>query len=82
MPRPRKNTQQVVCRVDCNVISKLKSINPSLVTRDSVTQDIKFRHGALGKYIQRLLIEDIEKREKILEDDVLMQAVAKPGETL
>lgn len=75
MARPRKNTQQFVCRIDCNVIGKLKSINPSLVTKDSVTGDIKFRHGALGKYIQRLLIEDIEKREKLQEDDVLSRFI-------
>lgn len=71
MARPKRNTQQIVCRIDCNVIDKLKSINPSLLTKDSVTGDLKFRHGAWGKYIQRLLVEDIEKREKLRDDELL-----------
>ncbi len=71
MGRPRKNTIQVVCRIDFDLIAKLKSINPSLVTRDTATGAIKFRHGALGKYVQRLISEDIEKREKLMQDDVL-----------
>lgn len=71
MARPRKNTMQLVCRVDFDLIDKLKSINPSLVTRDTVTGAIKFRHGALGRYVQRLISEDIEKREKLMQDDVL-----------
>ncbi|MCK5644190.1 MAG: hypothetical protein KAJ19_25550 [Gammaproteobacteria bacterium] len=62
---------QLVCRVDFDLIDKLKSINPSLVTRDTVTGAIKFRHGALGRYVQRLISEDIEKREKLMQDDVL-----------
>jgi len=71
MPRPKKNTQQIVCRVDCNIISKLKSINPSLLTQDSVSGELKFRHGAWGKYIQRLITEDIERREKLRDDELL-----------
>lgn len=71
MTRLRKNTMQVVCRIDINVINKLKSINPSLVTKDTVTDKIKFRHGALGKYMQRLIIEDIERREELMKDDVM-----------
>ena len=71
MGRPKKNTLQLVCRIDCNVIDKLKLINPSLLTRDVVTEELKWRHGALGKYIQRLLIEDIAKREDRHQDDLL-----------
>lgn len=77
MPGAKKNTVQLVCRVDFNVIDTLKSINPSLVTRDTVTGKIKFRHGALGRYIQRLINEDIDKREERKEkegendDDIL-----------
>ena len=72
MTRAKKNTVQVVCRVDFNVIDKLKSINPSLVTRDTVSNKIKFRHGALGRYIQRLIDEDITKREgQKTDEDIL-----------
>jgi len=71
MGRAKKNTVQVVCRVDFNVIAKLKSINPSLVTKDTVSGNIKFRHGALGKYIQRLIIEDCAKRDLRKTEDIL-----------
>ena len=71
MGRAKRNTKAILCRIDIDLITKLKSINPSLVTRDTVTNEIKFRHGALGRYMTRLITEDIEKREKMLEDDVL-----------
>ena len=73
MGRPKKNTVQFVCRVDFNVIESLKSINPSLMTQDSASGELKFRHGALGKYIQRLIIEDIDKRKEQKDDDVLIK---------
>ncbi len=71
MSRAKKNTVQLVCRIDFNVINKLKSINPSLITRDTVSGKIKFRHGALGRYIQRLIDEDINKREGQKTEDIL-----------
>jgi len=71
MARPKKDTQQIVCRVDCNVITKLKLINPSLLTQDAASGKLKFRHGALGKYIQRLIMEDTERREGQVQEDIL-----------
>lgn len=71
MGRAKRNTKAVLCRLDIDLIEKLKSINPSLVTRDTVSGEIKFRHGALGRYITRLISEDIAKREEMLEDQVL-----------
>ena len=71
MGRAKRNTQQIVCRIDCDLIDKLKSINPSLLTTDTVSGNTKFRHGALGRYITRLISKDITEREKLLEDDVL-----------
>ncbi len=71
MPRPRKDTEQVVCRIDCNLMSKLKLINPSLITRDASSGKMKYRHGALGKYISRLIAQDIAKREELHKDDLL-----------
>jgi len=71
MARPKKDTQQVVCRIDCNVITKLKLINPSLLTQDASSGKLKFRHGALGKYIQRLIMEDTKRREGQAEQDIL-----------
>ena len=71
MPRPRKNTVQVNARVDGNVIDALTAINPSLVTRDSVSGKIKFRHGAFGKYLERLIRADIEERKKRRTDNQL-----------
>jgi hypothetical protein len=81
MGRGKRNTQQVVCRIDCNIIEKLKSINPSLLTRDSVSGMLKFRHGALGKYIQRLIQEDIEKRQDQHPVDILEQIKEEMEET-
>ena len=71
MGRAKRNTKAVLCRIDIELIDKLKSINPSLVTRDTVTGDIKFRHGALGRYITRLISDDIALREELLQDNVL-----------
>lgn len=71
MGRAKMNTQQIVCRIDCDLIDKLKSINPSLLTTDTVKGQLKFRHGALGRYIARLIADDIERREKQMKDDVL-----------
>ena len=45
-----------------------------------VSQKVKFRHGALGRYLQRLIIEDIAKREKLLEDELLGQYMTRPKE--
>lgn len=65
------NTQQIVCRIDCDLINKLKSINPSLLTTDTITGALKFRHGALGRYMARLIADDIAKREEQKKDEVL-----------
>ena len=70
MGRAKRNTKAVLCRLDIDLIEELKSINPSLVTRDSVSEELKFRHGALGRYITRLITEDILKRKELLQDDV------------
>ena len=71
MPAPKKNTMAVNFRIDINIISKLQSINPAITTIDSVTGKTKFRHGALGRYIQRLIQEDINKREARKPDEIL-----------
>jgi len=49
-------------RVDVNLIEKLMAINPSLITKDQSSGKLKFRHGALGRYIARLVREDLNKR--------------------
>lgn len=66
MARPKKNTEQVTCRLNVNLVAKLKLINPAITTRDASSGKIKFRYGALGSYIARLIQEDVEKREKLL----------------
>jgi hypothetical protein len=64
--RPKKDTVQVTFRLNFDYMEKLKLINPQLLTRDSEGNS-KFRHGALGRYIQRLIREDLEKRQKNLD---------------
>ncbi len=62
MTRNRKDTMAINLRVDINLIEKLMSINPSITTKDLTTGKVKFRHGALGRYIARLVNEDLNKR--------------------
>lgn len=72
MGRRKLNTEQLTCRVDVDLLNKLKSINPSLITLDTRPgKDIKFRHGAIGKYITRLIAEDVAKREDQKQLDIL-----------
>ena len=61
--RPKRDTVQVTFRINFNYMEKLKLLNPQLLTRDAENKP-KFRHGALGRYIERLIREDLEKREK------------------
>ena len=64
---------------DIDLMEQLISINPSLVTRDSVSGKIKFRHGALGKYLSRLIREDVEKRKKKRKEDALVNFIEGGG---
>ena len=66
--RPRKSTVQVTFRINFDYMEKLKLLNPQLMTRDTTTGKPKFRHGALGRYIERLIREDLEKRAENYED--------------
>lgn len=59
--RPRTNTVQVTFRLNFDYYEKLKLINPQLTTRDN-SGNIKFRHGALGRYLSRLIKQDLDKR--------------------
>lgn len=62
--RPKRNSVQVTFRLDFNYMEKLKLLNPQLLTRDQ-SGSPKFRHGALGRYLERLIREDLEKRETL-----------------
>lgn len=69
MSRKKRNTTLICGRVDNNVIESLLTINPSLAKHDSSTT--RFRHGAIGKYLERLIRADIEERKKMQEDELL-----------
>lgn len=72
MTRDRRNTQHLTLRIDIDLVDELKSTNPSLVTRSTKKEgELKFRHGALGRYISRLIREDIERLKKLQQDDLL-----------
>lgn len=73
MGRLRRNTQALNFRVDSELLLRLQKINPAITTQDINTQETKFRHGALGKYMSRLITEDIEKREARRNDDILKE---------
>lgn len=63
--QPRKDTLQLTCRINVNTLELLKSTNPTLCTRDPSSGAIKFRHGALGRYVERLILEDVNARKNI-----------------
>jgi hypothetical protein len=72
MGRRKMDTVQVTCRINFNLLEELKLINPALVTQSTKPDvELKFRHGALGKYIGRLISADIEERKKRAEDELL-----------
>jgi hypothetical protein len=50
-------------------MEKLKLLNPQLLTRASDGSP-KFRHGALGRYLERLIREDLEKRADLAKIDI------------
>jgi len=64
--RPKKDTVQVTFRLNFDYLQQLKLLNPQLLTRDPATNEPKFRHGALGRYLERLIREDLEKREEFV----------------
>ena len=66
------NTEQITFRIDKELLSELKAINPALVTKSTKGEDqLKFRYGALGKYLTRLVRKDIEERKKMKQDETL-----------
>jgi hypothetical protein len=67
--RPKKSTVQVTFRLNFDYLQKLKLLNPQLLTRNS-DGDPKFRHGALGRYLERLIREDLEKRADLAKIDI------------
>lgn len=64
--RPKRNSVQVTFRLDFNYLSKLKLLNPQLLVTDISSGQRKFRHGALGRYLERLIREDLERRAEPL----------------
>ena len=72
MGRRKMDTTQVTFRINVDLLDELKLINPSLVTADTrPDKGLKFRHGALGKYLARLVASDIEDRKTRTQDDLL-----------
>lgn len=65
MTRNKKNTTALTLRIDVDLLAELQSINPALLTVDPNTKKPKFRHGALGRYVSRLIREDIYQRKSI-----------------
>jgi hypothetical protein len=74
MGKRKMNTEQLTLRIDVNLLNELKSINPSLLTPSTKSDvEFKFRYGALGKYIARLIRKDIDERKEKAQLDVLDQ---------
>lgn len=71
MGRRKMNTEQLTMRIDVDLLRKLKSINPALLTTAPNSTQLKFRHGALGKYVARLIRADITEREKFRQTNIL-----------
>ena len=62
MGRGIRDTIRLSCRVNTKILEELKSLNPRLFTQVPGSTEIKFRYGSLGKYIERLIMDDIEAR--------------------
>lgn len=75
MTRNRKNTTAITLRIDVDLLAELQSINPALLTVDPNTKKPKFRHGALGRYVSRLIREDIYQRKSI--KDMSMEEIVE-----
>lgn len=71
MGRQKLNTVQITTRIDQGILEELHMVNPSLLTVDPVSRKIKFRHGALSRYITRLIRKDIDERRDKDEENVL-----------
>lgn len=63
MTRARKNTRQVCIHLNAQVFEDLAQYNPQIMTRDSVSLEPKFRHGALSRYVERLIRQDLDERK-------------------
>lgn len=68
--RPKRNSVQLTFRLDFNYLEKLKLLNPQLLTTDISSGQRKFRHGALGRYLERLIRADLEKRANASLDEI------------
>ena len=79
MTRNRKNTTAITLRIDVDLLAELQSINPALLTVDPNTKKPKFRHGALGRYVSRLIREDIYQRKSI--KDMSLEEIVDSIET-
>lgn len=67
--RPKKSTVQVTFRINFDYVEKLKLINPQLTTQTPEGR-VKFRHGALGRYLERLIRTDLEQRADLAKIDL------------
>lgn len=72
--RPKKSTVPLTFRLNVNYLEYLKSLNPQLLTRGP-DGEIKFRHGALGRYLERLIREDLERRADLAKIDTSLPRV-------
>lgn len=73
MGRAKKDTTPITVRLPTPLVQELQSVNPSLITREVNKDKPKFRHGALGKYLERLIREDITKRKERQQDELLQR---------
>ncbi len=74
MGRGKRDTVNFQCRLARPVVEELQQVNPSLVTREPDKPDqIKFRHGALGRYVEGLIRKDIRERKAHMQDELLAQ---------
>lgn len=69
MGRRKMDTTDIHVMIGRETLEEISVVNPSLLTRD-LNGEYKFRHGALGKYIERLMKQDIVQRKKSIEQNL------------
>lgn len=64
--RPKKDTVRFQVRIAGDTFKLLPTFNPTLFTR-TPTGELKFRHGAISRYVERLINQDLEQRKQRIE---------------
>lgn len=77
--RPKKDTRQVKVWIQNSTMEELKKVNPRLITI-APGGEPKFRYGSLGRYIERLILEDVARRKEKLNAPIMAEEFMQNAE--